>query len=478
MQTQITDRVKVMFQDSTIAAVATGLTDSGIGIIRISGPEAVSIGDNLFRNASGKPCLKDSESHKMRYGFAVDKNGVVLDEVMAVVMKRPRSFTGEDTVEIQCHGGVLVMRKILEASFQFGARLAEPGEFTKRAFLNGKMDLSEAEAVMDVIRSGNEYALASSVDQLRGNLSEAVKAIRKEILSEIAFIEAALDDPEHISLEGYSARLSLKTENLLGRVKKLLDTADSGRLMKEGISTVILGKPNVGKSSLLNLLLGEDRAIVTDVAGTTRDILEEHINLHGIGFNIVDTAGIRETDNIVEQIGVDRAKQYADKADLILYVADCSVPLEDKDREIMSLLKNKNAVILLNKSDLQNVVTEEEMNKMIKDIFPERTIPVIGISAKEGTGIEEFENVVRNLFFEGELTHHHEIVITNLRHKEALQNSYDSLMMVKNSIDNGMEEDFYSIDLTSAYQELGKIIGEEVDDDVVEEIFSKFCIGK
>ena len=238
------------------------------------------------------------------------------------------------------------------------------------------------------------------------------------------------------------------------------------------------GRSNVGKSSLLNLLLGEDRAIVTDVAGTTRDILEEHINLHGIGFNIVDTAGIRETDNIVEQIGVDRAKQYADKADLILYVADCSVPLEDKDREIMSLLKNKNAVILLNKSDLQNVVTEEEMNKMIKDIFPERTIPVIGISAKEGTGIEEFENVVRNLFFEGELTHHHEIVITNLRHKEALQNSYDSLMMVKNSIDNGMEEDFYSIDLTSAYQELGKIIGEEVDDDVVEEIFSKFCIGK
>ena len=467
-----------MFQDGTIAAIATGLTDSGIGIIRISGPEAVLIGDHLFRNASGKSCLKDSESHKMRYGFVVDRDGVVLDEVMAVVMRGPKSFTGEDTVEIQCHGGVLVMRKILDASLKYGARLAQPGEFTKRAFLNGKIDLSKAEAVMDVIRSGNEYALVSSVNQLRGSLSEAVKKLRKEILSEIAFIEAALDDPEHISLEGYAERLYKKTEDLLARVKKLLDSADNGRLMKEGISTVILGQPNVGKSSLLNLLLGEERAIVTDIAGTTRDILEEHINLHGISLNIVDTAGIRDTENIVEKIGVDRARQYAERADLIVYVADRSVPLDENDREILSLAKNKNVVVLLNKSDLQNVVTEEEMNEMIKGIFPDRVIPVIRTSVKEETGIEKFEAVVREMFFGGELTHNNEIVITNLRHKEALQSCYDSLILVKESIENGMEEDFYSIDLTNAYQELGKIIGEEVDDDVVEEIFSRFCIGK
>lgn len=467
-----------MFQDDTIAAIATGLTDSGIGIIRISGPEAVLIGDHLFRNASGKSCLKDSESHKMRYGFVVDGDGVVLDEVMAVVMRGPKSFTGEDTVEIQCHGGVLVMRKILDASLKYGARLAQPGEFTKRAFLNGKIDLSKAEAVMDVIRSGNEYALVSSVNQLRGNLSEAVKKLRKEILSEIAFIEAALDDPEHISLEGYAERLYEKTEYLLARVKKLLDSADNGRFMKEGISTVILGKPNVGKSSLLNLLLGEERAIVTDIAGTTRDILEEHINLHGISLNIVDTAGIRDTENIVEKIGVDRARQYAERADLIVYVADRSVPLDENDREILSLAKNKNVVVLLNKSDLQNVVTEEKMNEMIKGIFPNRVIPVIRTSVKEETGIEKFEAVVREMFFGGELTHNNEIVITNLRHKEALQSCYDSLILVKESIENRMEEDFYSIDLTNAYQELGKIIGEEVDDDVVEEIFSRFCIGK
>lgn len=467
-----------MFQDGTIAAIATGLTDSGIGIIRISGPEAVLIGDHLFRNVSGKSCLKDSESYKMRYGFVVDGDGVVLDEVMAVVMRGPKSFTGEDTVEIQCHGGVLVMRKILDASLKYGARLAQPGEFTKRAFLNGKIDLSKAEAVMDVIRSGNEYALVSSVNQLRGNLSEAVKKLRKEILSEIAFIEAALDDPEHISLEGYAERLYEKTEDLLARVKKLLDSADNGRLMKEGISTVILGKPNVGKSSLLNLLLGEERAIVTDIAGTTRDILEEHINLHGISLNIVDTAGIRDTENIVEKIGVDRARQYAERADLIVYVADRSVPLDENDREILSLAKNKNVVVLLNKSDLQNVVSEEEMNEMIKGIFPDRVIPVIRTSVKEETGIEKFESVVREMFFGGELTHNNEIVITNLRHKEALQSCYDSLILVKESIENRMEEDFYSIDLTNAYQELGKIIGEEVDDDVVEEIFSRFCIGK
>lgn len=468
-----------MFQESTIAAIATGLIDSGIGIIRISGPDAIAVGNRLFRTVSGKASLENAESHFLQYGFVVDETDTVLDEVMAVVMKAPRSFTGEDTVEIQCHGGVLVMKKILEASLKYGARLAEPGEFTKRAFLNGRIDLSRAEAVMDVIQSRNEYALLSSVKQLRGNLSEAVRQLREEILYEIAFIEAALDDPEHISLEGYPERLDVKVKDLVLRLEKLLDSADNGRFIKEGISTVILGKPNVGKSSLLNILVGEERAIVTDIAGTTRDALEEHINLHGIGLNIVDTAGIRDAQDIVEKIGVERARQYAENADLIVYIVDSSIPLDDNDREILSLIGNKNAVILLNKSDLDSAVSEEMLRKLVDEILPERkSISILKTSTREHTGIEEFENAVKEIFFRGELSYNSEIIITNLRHKEALQNSYESLLLVKQSIENGMEEDFYSIDLMNAYKELGKIIGEEVDDDVVEEIFSKFCMGK
>ena len=468
-----------MFYESTISAIATGLTDSGIGIIRISGPDAVAVGNRLFRTVSGKASLINAESHMLQYGFVVDEKDTVLDEVIAVIMKAPRSFTGEDTVEIQCHGGVLVMQKILEASLKCGARLAEPGEFTKRAFLNGRIDLSRAEAVIDVIQSRNEYALSSSVKQLRGNLSQVVRQLRGEILYEIAFIEAALDDPEHISLEGYAEKLNEKIMGLLTRLEKLLDSAESGRLMKQGISTVILGKPNVGKSSLLNLLVGEERAIVTDIAGTTRDTLEEHINLHGVSLNIVDTAGIRNTKDIVEKIGVERARQYAENADLIVYVVDSSIPLDENDKEILSLIGNKNAVILLNKSDLDSIVSEEMLRKLMDEILPERKrISILRTSTREHTGIEEFENVVKEMFFQGNLSHNSEIIITNLRHKVALQNSHESLSLVKQSIENGMEEDFYSIDLMNAYKELGKIIGEEVDDDVVEEIFSKFCMGK
>lgn len=468
-----------MYQESTIAAIATGMTDSGIGIIRISGPNAVSVGNCMFRTVSGRTSLINEKSHTMQYGFVVDETGTVIDEVMAVVMKAPRSFTGEDTVEIQCHGGVLVMKKILEASLKCGARLAEPGEFTKRAFLNGRMDLSKAEAVMDVIQSRNEYALDSSIKQLRGFLSERIKQLRAEILYEIAFIEAALDDPEHISLDGYPEKLYEKVEDLTKRIRKLLDTADSGRLMKEGISTVILGKPNVGKSSLLNLMVGEERAIVTEIAGTTRDVLEEHINLHGISLNLIDTAGIRDTQDTVEKIGVERARHYAKDADLIMYVADNSVPLDENDREILSMVKDKNIIVLLNKSDLIGAFSEKELIDFMDEIIPENNnIPIIRSSTKEHTGIEEFENVIKGMFFQGELSQNNEIIITNIRHKDALKNSYESLLLVKQSIENGMAEDFYSIDLMNAYKELGKIIGEEVDDDVVDEIFSKFCMGK
>lgn len=482
-----------MYQNDTIAAIATGLTDSGIGIIRISGEEAVNVGNNMFRTPKGKAYLIDAQSHMMQYGYVVDYSCVekshmemntgwkdyIVDEVMAVALRAPHSFTGEDTVEIHCHGGILVMQKILGIALKCGARLAAPGEFTKRAFLNGKMDLSEAEAVMDVIQSQNEYALASSIGQLKGNLSKAVKLMRNEILYETAFIESGLDDPEHISLDGYSERLSEKIDNLIVRIKKMIDTAENGRLIKEGISTVIVGKPNVGKSSLLNLLLGEERAIVTDIAGTTRDVLQEHIMFHGINLNVIDTAGIRDTNDVVEKIGVDRAKQYAMNADLIVYMVDSSVPLDENDREILSLFDDKNIVVLLNKSDLHSVVTLDRLHEFILGVLPDRgDIVIIKTSMKSEDGIEQFENVIREMFFNGELMSHREIVITNVRHKEALQDAYESMLLVKKSIQNGMGEDFFSIDLMDAYSALGRIIGEEVGDDLIEEIFSKFCMGK
>lgn len=483
----------------TIAAIATALSDSGIGIIRISGDEAVEIADKVFRTKGGKRILKKVESHTIHYGFVVDsdyegnsqyseedvnfidddcKNRIV-DEVMISVMRAPRSYTAEDTVEINCHGGVLMMQKVLEVVLQAGARMAEPGEFTKRAFLNGRIDLSKAEAVIDVIHSKNEYALSSSVSQLQGALSNEVRNLREELIYEIAFIESALDDPEHISLDGYPERLSEKVKKISDKINKLIDSADNGKLMKEGIATVIVGKPNAGKSSLLNLLVGEEKAIVTDIAGTTRDILEQYIKLHGIGLNVIDTAGIRDTEDTVEKIGVERAKKYAKDADLIVYVVDASVELDESDREICSLIDDKNVIILLNKTDLENVVTEDKISEMMSEILPNRgKVAMIRTSTKDNTGIEEFENVVKNMFFGGKFRNNDEIVITNMRHKEALQIAGSSLKLVQQSIDDDMPEDFYSIDLMSAYASLGTIIGEEVGEDLVNEIFSKFCMGK
>lgn len=459
----------------TIAAIATALSDSGIGIIRVSGDEAVAITDQIFRTKGGKRILSEVLSHTIHYGYIVDFDDNMIDEVMVAVMKAPRSYTTEDTVEINCHGGVLVMQKVLETVLKAGARMAEPGEFTKRAFLNGRIDLSRAEAVMDLIHSKSEFALSASLGQLKGNLSDEIRKLRQEIIYEIAFIESALDDPEHISLDGYAQKLDEKIKDLIKKIDDLLVTADNGRLIKEGISTVIVGKPNAGKSSLLNLLAGEERAIVTDIAGTTRDILEEHIKLHGIGLNVIDTAGIRDTEDTVEKIGVERAKKYAKDADLIVYMVDASVELDNSDKEIISLIGDKNAVVLLNKTDLKNVVTEE---KIMDLIGPDKKIRIIRTSTKDHTGMDLFENTVKDMFFEGKIQNNNEIIITSLRHKEALQSALESLKMVQQSISNGMEEDFYSIDLMSAYAELGKIIGEEVGDDLVEEIFSKFCMGK
>lgn len=456
--------------EDTIAAIATAMAPSGIGIVRISGPEAVAVADRLYRGKKKEKKLADMKSHTIHYGWIVEKEQI-LDEVLVMLMRGPHSYTGEDTVEIDCHGGVLAVKRVLEAVLHAGARIADPGEFTKRAFLNGRIDLSQAEAVMDVISAKSEYALQSSVSQLQGSVRRAVKEIREKLLYEIAFIESALDDPEHISLDGYPEKLEGIVQEEKRQIEKLLKSADDGKMLQEGIKTVILGKPNAGKSSLLNLLVGEEKAIVTDIAGTTRDVLEEQISLGGISLRMLDTAGIRSTADKVEQIGVERAKEHAKNADLILYVVDASVPLDENDGQIMELLKGRKTILLLNKSDLETVISKEELTARID-------APVLNISAREETGLAELEALIKEMFFQGEISFNDEVYITNMRQKRALEEALESLKLVENSIAMGMPEDFFSIDLMNAYERLGSIIGEAVGEDLVNEIFSKFCTGK
>lgn len=469
-------------QTDTIAAIATAVSDSGIGIIRISGSDALLVADKVYRSPKNQKKLSQAASHTIHYGYIYDEDELI-DEVMVAVMHSPHSYTTEDTVEINCHGGILVMNRILETVLHHGARLAQPGEFTKRAFLNGRIDLSKAEAVMDLIHSKNEFAMKASVNQLKGSVSAKVRSLREDILYEIAFIESALDDPEHISLEGYPDKLMAKTRGLSQELKKLIDSADNGKMLKDGIRTVILGKPNAGKSSLLNVLVGEDKAIVTSVAGTTRDVLEESIKLHGIGLNMIDTAGIRDTEDEVEKIGVEKARKYANQADLVIYVVDSSRELDENDEEIIELIRDKKVIVLLNKTDLESVVTEEQIKDKFREIYEgeekhDDSLHVIRTSTKDNTGIDEFEKTIQDMFFAGRIAVNDEIYITNQRHKEALVEAYDSLKMVQKSLEDEMPEDFYSIDLMSAYAALGRIIGEEVGEDLVNEIFSKFCMGK
>ena len=460
----------------TIAAIATAMTNAGIGIIRISGEEAFQVIDQVYRSKKGDKRLSQAESHTVHYGYICDGENVV-DEVMVLALRAPNTYTREDTIEIDCHGGTLVMRRILETVLKNGARAAEPGEFTKRAFLNGRIDLSQAESVMDLIQAKNDFALECSMHQLQGKVKDKIQAVRGGILHEIAFIESALDDPEHISLEGYGDRLLEKVEGVVEEVNILLSSSENGVLLKEGINTVIVGKPNAGKSSLMNVLVGREKAIVTDIAGTTRDVLEEQINLNGITLNVIDTAGIREAVDQVEKIGVARTEEYLAAADFVVYVVDASLDLDENDKRILNLLgRGKKAVALLNKSDLLQVVTEERLREeMAKNRMD---FPVISISAKEKTGIRQLEELIKELFFKGEICFNDEVYITSVRQKAALQSALDSLLLVKQSIVDGMSEDFYSIDLMDAYEELGSIIGESVGEDLVNEIFSKFCMGK
>ena len=456
------DNINLLSED-TIAAISSGIS-GGIGIIRVSGPEALSVSDRIFKAASGKS-LSQLSSHTINYGHIV-RNNTVTDEVLVSVMRAPRTYTGEDVVEINSHGGMFVMQKILELCLESGARLAEPGEFTKRAFLNGRIDLSQAEAVMDIINSDSDYALESSVSQLKGSVKAEIDSLREAVLYETAFIESAIDDPENYDIEGHIPELETKIREIKEKAEQLSATFNEGRLIKDGISTVILGRPNVGKSSLLNALSGYDKAIVTEIPGTTRDVLEERISLGDVVLCITDTAGIRDTDDPVESIGVEKARSAAKNADLILYMAEASVGINDEDKEIIDSLKGRNLIILLNKTDL------------MEDPAPEDDPDVIMLSVKTGDGIDALKEKIRELCFSGEVKPNEQVYITNIRHRNLLNKAAESLGLVLSGIAEGVSEDFLTIDMMDAYSYLGMITGQETGEDLVNEIFSKFCMGK
>lgn len=459
-----------MFREDTIAGITTGMTNAGVGIIRISGEKAIEITDKVFCAANENKSAKSMKSYTAAFGN-IHCDGEIIDEGILLVMKKPHTYTCEDVCELQCHGGIVVMKRILDAVVKAGARIAEPGEFTKRAFMNGRIDLSQAESVMSIINAKNQFAVKSSVMQLKGKLHEIIKGLREKIIYNVAFIESALDDPEHYSLDGFSDKLLGIVEGVKTEVDKLINTFDNGRVLSEGINTVIVGKPNAGKSSLMNMLLGEDRAIVTDLAGTTRDTLTETINIDGITLNIMDTAGIRHTEDVVEKIGVDKAFKYLDSADLVLYVVDGSVELDDNDYKIMEKIIDKKVIVILNKSDLKQRVSEEVIRKNIN-------ANIIALSALTGDGRDELYELLNKLFFEGTLTYNDQLYITNARHKDELMYVSTALEKVLESIELGMEEDFFSIDLMDAYDHLGLIIGETARDDLADKIFKEFCMGK
>ncbi|GMQ63854.1 tRNA uridine-5-carboxymethylaminomethyl(34) synthesis GTPase MnmE [Vallitalea maricola] len=458
--------------NNTIAAISTSLSASGIGIIRISGEDAIIIADKLFVSKKNKKLI-EQKTHTIHYGNIIDpESNEIIDEVLVSVMKEPNTYTKENIIEINCHGGVIVMQKILHLVLSNGARLAEPGEFTKRAFLNGRMDLSSAEAVIDIINAKTELSLESSVNQLKGNIYREIKDIRSKLLELIAHIEASIDYPEYDYEELGEDMVLNNLDGIKEKVSKLLNSADDGKIIREGIKTVIVGKPNVGKSSLMNALLNEDRAIVTAVAGTTRDVLEEYMNIKGIPLRIIDTAGIRETEDIVEKIGVNKSEELVEEADLIIMMLDASSDLTEEDRYIFNLIKNKKTIVLLNKIDLPVRITEEFVYKEVKNTR------VISTSLKDNKGLDDIEKAIKDMFLIGDINFNDNLYITNIRHKVSLENAIDSLNSVKESIEMGMPEDCWSIDLKNSYDYLGEITGDSVSDDIIHQIFSQFCLGK
>lgn len=459
-----------MFKEDTIAAITTGISNAGVGIIRISGDRACEITDRVFQAENKKKKASNMKSYTAAFGRIYDGDDLI-DESILLVMKAPHTYTCEDVCELQCHGGIVVLRKILDLVLRNGARAAEPGEFTKRAFLGGRIDMSQAESVMSLINAKNDFAVRTSVDQLQGRLKNTIVNMREKILYNVAFIESALDDPEHYSLDGFSDKLRMIIDDILIQVEGLINTFDNGKILSEGINTVIVGKPNAGKSSLLNMFVGEDRAIVTDMAGTTRDTLSEIVNVRGITLNIIDTAGIRETDDLVEKIGVDKAIKSVDKADLVLYVVDGSVELDENDQRIIEKIRDKNVIVIINKSDLEIKIERDAICRYID-------AEVIQLSAMTGDGSEELYDMLNKMFFEGSLSYNDQLYITNARHKNELVCTKNALEKVIESIDMGMEEDFFSIDMMDAYEHLGLIIGETARDDLADKIFKDFCMGK
>lgn len=454
----------------TIAAISTGLSNSGISIIRVSGPETFQIMDCIFRAKKAGKKLSEQKSHTLHYGWIMNGDEIV-DEVLVSVMRAPHTYTAEDVAEINCHGGSLVTKKVLRTVLKAGARLAEAGEFTKRAFLNGRIDLSKAEAVMEVIRAKSDMALKNSMAQLQGTVLKEISELRETMIHHTAFIEAALDDPEHISLEGFTNELKASIIELRERLQKLISSAENGRMLREGIRTVILGKPNVGKSSLMNLFAGEERAIVTDIAGTTRDTIEETVTVRGIALSLIDTAGIRSTEDVVEKIGVEKAKKVARDADLILYLADATSEITEEEKEILALISDKKSIVLLNKIDLCEAPDTSALEKLTGR-------KVLCISAKEEEGLDDLYDTIEKMFFQKELSYNEDLYITGERQKQSLLDAYDAMGKVLDSIEAGMPEDFFSIDLMQGYESLGEITGESVDEDLVNTIFREFCMGK
>ncbi len=458
--------------DNTIAAISTSLSASGIGIIRISGDEAIAIADRLFASHKKKQ-LKNQKTHTMHYGNIIDpKEDEIVDEVLVSVMRGPNTYTKEDIIEINCHGGVIVMQRILQLVISHGATLADPGEFTKRAFLNGRLDLSGAEAVIDIINAKTNLGLKSSVNQLKGAVYHHIEEVRREILELIAHIEASIDYPEYDIDELSDDHVIRRLNGIEEGIHKMIQSSEVGKIIREGIKTAIVGKPNVGKSSLMNALLKEERAIVTDIAGTTRDVLEEYMNVLGIPLRIMDTAGIRKTEDVVEKIGVSKSKAVVEESDLVIMMLDASRETTNEDKYICDLVKDKKVIVLLNKIDLSMETTEEDIRVLMPDVT------VIPTSIVDYTGLEQLEKVIKDMFLLGDIAMDNGLYITNVRHKVSLEQALKSVGAVKESIHIGMPEDCWSIDLKNTYDYLGEITGDQVGEDLINQIFSQFCLGK
>ena len=460
-----------MLQQDTIAALVTAVGESSVGIIRISGPDALKIAAKIYQ---GKSDLLSADTHTIHYGYVYDwRNDKKIDEALFMLMRGPRSFTGEDVVEVQCHGGMVVLKQVLQLILLSGARIAEQGEYSKRAFLNGRLDLAQAESIMDIVQAKTDKGVDLALSQLQGNLSGMVKTLRADLLELIAFIQADIDYPDDDIERLTAEQQQERVVNLKAQVAGVLQNAQKGKMIRDGLRVVIAGKPNVGKSSLLNALLGQDRAIVTDIPGTTRDVIEEYINLNGIPLKIVDTAGIRETDNVVEQIGVDKAQQFMKTADLVLCVVDAVQGLTEQDNQMMQDIQNQPVIYLLNKSDIG---ISDEIRAQLKKAIGDA--PVLEISAREKIGLEQLEEKITDLFFAGTLEVSNDIMVTNVRHIQILEESMAHMDGFLNGIMMGLSVDFLVIDLQNAWEKLGKITGETVEEDLLDQIFSKFCLGK